>query len=94
LIAALVLEDPARAFKLADHRTRLQPIFESWAWKDFAAAEKAAIEAKRSRQREAVIGLARMKATQLPFEEALAWASSFEALPEVAMTTTDRRKSV
>lgn len=63
LIAALVLEDPAIAFELADHRTRLQPIIESWAWKDFAAAEKAAIEAKRPRQREAVIGLARMKAT-------------------------------
>ena len=87
LVDALALEDPARSFEVEDQAHRLVPIFESWAQKDFAAAVNAVKGARRWQQRYAVVGLAERQASELPFEEAFAWASSFEVMPEMAMST-------
>ena len=87
LINALLLEDPAKSLELESQDDRFKPIFESWARRDFAAAEKAMRSAEHRHQRFAVAGLAEVQASRLPFEKALAWASDLEVFPEIAMST-------
>lgn len=87
LIDALDQADPARSFEAEDQSYRLRAIMKSWAKKDFAAAVDAVKAAKHWKQSNAVVGLAEAQASQLPFEEAFAWARDFEVLPEIAMST-------
>ncbi len=85
LYEALIDEDPAKVFAQEDQSWRFRQIGERWAEADFAAAEEAVKKAKEWKQSFMVQGLAKVKAAQLPFEEALAWANDFSVMPEIAL---------